>query len=49
MLMGEKTPLELNELIRQIEDIYLSKHTAFVDNIVLVKDMEIVKVYKRNK
>lgn len=49
VICADKTPLELNELIRQIEDIYLSKHTAFVDNIVLVKDMEIVKVYKRNK
>lgn len=49
VICADKTPLELNELIRQIKNIYLSKHTAFVDNIILVRDMKIVKAYRRNK
>ncbi|MBE5877692.1 MAG: hypothetical protein E7290_12490, partial [Lachnospiraceae bacterium] len=43
-----KCPLELEEINRQIEEgIYKSSHTKFVQNIILVKDMKILKIYNR--
>lgn len=42
-------PLDMGEIEKQIDDIYRSNHTLFVDEIVLFKDGEILKVYRRNK
>lgn len=45
----DKTELSLREIERQIEGIYASEHTRFVDTILLLKDDKIIKVYKRKK
>ena len=45
----DKTELTIQEVERQIEGIYHSEHTKFVDKIVLVKDNSIKKVYERKK
>lgn len=37
------------ELLRQIEEIYWSKHTNFVNTIIAVRDEKILKIYSRNK
>lgn len=44
-----KSPLEESEIARQIEDIYWSRHTMFVEKIIVVKDEKIRKIYKRNR
>lgn len=36
------------ELFKQIDDIYWSKHTNFVDTIITVRDGKILKVFTRN-
>lgn len=40
-------PLEESEILNQIEGIYKSYHTRFVDEIMIVKDNEILNVFKR--
>lgn len=42
-------PLSDKEIERQIKNLYFSKHTQFIDKIVLLRDGEILKVYSRNK
>lgn len=42
-------PLSEEEILRQVNDIYWSKHTNFVDKIILVKDDHIKKIFKRKK
>ena len=42
-------PLKIDEIEKQVEYLYWSKHTAFIDKIIVVKDKEIVKIYERNK
>lgn len=44
-----KSPLDENEITRQIEDIYWSRHTMFVQKIIVIKDEKIRKIYKRNR
>lgn len=44
-----KSPLDENEIVRQIEDIYWSRHTVFVEKIIVIKDEKIRKIYKRNR
>lgn len=44
-----KTPLSTAEVERQIEALYTSKHTQFVEEIVLVKNGRLLKVYRRKK
>ena len=44
-----KSPLDESEIARQIEDIYWSRHTMFVEKIIVVKNEKIRKIYKRNK
>lgn len=44
-----KSPLDENEIVRQIEDIYWSRHTMFVQKIIVIKDEKIRKIYKRNR
>lgn len=43
------TPLEDEEIKRQINNIYNSKHTDFVNRIILIKNGKIVKIYDRQK
>ncbi len=40
-------PLSEDEIIKQAETLYFSRHTRFVDKIVIMKDGEILKVYGR--
>lgn len=40
-------PLSDDEITRQIKGIYFSRHTRFIDKIVLMKNSEILKVYAR--
>lgn len=42
-------PLDMTEVEKQIDDIYRSNHTLFVDEIILFKDESVIKVYKRKK
>lgn len=49
VICADKTDLSIEELKRQILDIYRSKNTSFVDMIILIKDNKIINVYKRNK
>ncbi len=43
----DKTPLQIEEVERQIEGVYESKRTDFIDEVVVLKSGEILKVYKR--
>lgn len=40
-------PLSEDEIIKQAEALYFSRHTRFIDQIVLMKSGEILKVYGR--
>ncbi len=40
-------PLPDDEVRKQVEALYFSRHTRFVDTIVIMKNGEILKVYKR--
>ncbi len=42
-----KCPLSQEEVKRQIENIYRSRHTVFVKNIIIVKDGRIIDTYHR--
>ncbi len=42
-------PLEDNEIDRQIDELYRSTHTAFLDKLVLIRGDMVYKVYSRNK
>lgn len=42
-------PLSVDEIFEQAEKIYFSRHTRFVDKIVIVKDSDILRVLARNK
>lgn len=44
-----KCPLEIDEVERQIDGIYSSSHTLFVDKIILFKNDKVLKVYRRKK
>ena len=49
VICADKTALSMDEIEQQIQGIYSSRNTAFADIIILVKNQEIVKIYKRNK
>ncbi len=49
VICADKTALSMDEIEQQLQGIYSSRNTAFVDTIILVKNQEIVKIYKRNK
>ena len=49
VICADKTALSMDVIEQQIQGIYSSRNTAFVDIIILVKNQEIVKIYKRNK
>ena len=40
-------PLDEKEILDQIEGLYISYHTRFIDVIMLVKDKNIINVFKR--
>lgn len=40
-------PLTIEEIRKQIADVYHSSHTRFIDKIILTKDKRILNVYKR--
>ena len=40
-------PLNDTEIVKQVDGIYSSSHTAFVDEIIIIKDGEIKQKYKR--
>ena len=40
-------PLDEDEIYKQIDDIYWSRHTSFVDKIILIKDDQIRKILSR--
>lgn len=42
-----KCPLDEDEIHKQVDDIYWSRHTAFVDKIILIKDDQIRKILIR--
>lgn len=42
-------PLSENELLRQVEYIYWSKHTYFVDKLILVRNNKIMNIFSRVK
>lgn len=41
-------PLSDNEIIQKVEKLYFSRHTRFIDKIVIMRDGEIRKAYERN-
>lgn len=42
-------PLPENEILKQVENIYWSRHTRFVDKLVLVKGNQVIHVFSRQK
>lgn len=40
-------PLSENEIRKQVEDVYRSEHTRFVDTIILTKENKILNIYAR--
>ena len=44
-----KTEMTEEEAIQQINKIYVSKHRQWVDKIVLLKNTNVLKIYKRKK
>lgn len=42
-----ETPLSMSDVDRQVANLYTSLHTRYVDEVVVYKDNEIVKAYKR--
>ena len=49
VICADKTALSIDDIEQQIQGIYSSRNTSFVDTIILVKNQNIVKIYKRNK
>lgn len=42
-----KSEINIEEAVKQIKNIYSSKHFLWLDRIVLLKDKEFLKIYKR--
>lgn len=42
-------PLDFNAINEQIKGIYSSNHTAFIDEIIIIKDGKVEKQYKRKQ
>lgn len=40
-------PLDEKEIYRQINDVYRSRHTTFIDKIILVKNEKVIRILKR--
>jgi phage protein len=43
----DMTELPMEEIFRQNKDIFYSKHTNYVQEILYIKDKEIIRAYKR--
>ncbi len=43
----DDTPITLEKALKQINEIYNSKHTKFVDGVLLYKEQKIIKAFKR--
>ncbi len=44
-----KCPLGYDELKEQVEGIYASIHTSFIDTIIIIKDGKVIDMYKKGK
>ncbi len=44
-----KCPLDVEGIRRQVADVYRSRHTRFVNRVVLSKDGQILNVYQRKR
>ena len=42
-------PLDVKEIARQIDYVYWSKHTSFIDKIMVVQNNQLAKIYERTK
>lgn len=42
-------PLDFSTIIEQVEEIYKSNHTAFVDEVIVIKGDKLLKKFKRGK
>lgn len=42
-------PLSETEILRQVEGIYWSRHTSFVDKLILVKNNQRINIFSRQK
>lgn len=40
-------PLSEADVITQMEGLYKSKHTRFIDKVILIKNQKVIGVYKR--
>ena len=49
VLDSSDCPLPDDEIRRQIEYVYWSRHTSFVDKIIVVKENQVKNVFERNK
>ena len=43
----QKTHLPVDEIINQAEGLYYSKHTAFIDKVMIIEGEKIIKILKR--
>lgn len=48
--MKDITNTEMNviEAIKQIKEIYNSKHRKWINILILIKDNEVIKIYKKD-
>lgn len=44
-----KCPLDEKEIFHQIDYIYWSRHTSFVQDVIVIKNGKIEKIYERNR
>ena len=42
-------PLDDDTIYKQVEELYTSSHTAFIDEIIIIKGGKVVKKYKRKR
>ena len=40
-------PLSDDDIERQVRELYFSRHTRFIDKVVILKNEEVLKVYER--
>ena len=43
----DRTELKIDEILKQNEDIFRSRHTDYVKEIVYIKNKEVIKAYER--
>ena len=42
-------PLDMNEIKRQVNDLFRSTHLTFIDKVGLYKDRKMIGIYERKK